>query len=188
MNAWNINRFFLLLQIETDFSPIIALWAYWDLRRGPQLVFLNPFCAAKQLQNLYFLWYLPLFDFSSLSWDLLAALRTVPGEPGIYFLRLHVKLNSMDNREGVVSSIGEKRHGETSNRQGRLPSDLPFNIVISQWHVLQTCIHSHSLVFGRWHRGLGCSWGSVFLGLSFVSWLSGLSTRRAASGYFYLDA
>ena len=59
------------------------------------------------------------------------SLRTVPGEPGIYFLRLHVKLNSMDNREGVVSSIGEKRHGETSNRQGRLPSALPFNIVIS---------------------------------------------------------
>ena len=59
-------------------------------------------------------------------------LRTVPGEPGIYFLRLHVKLNSMYNREGVVSSIGEKKHGETSNRQGRLPSDLPFNIVISQ--------------------------------------------------------
>ena len=37
MNAWNVNCFFLLLPIETDFSPIIALWAYWDFSLGPQL-------------------------------------------------------------------------------------------------------------------------------------------------------
>ena len=143
----------------------------------------NQFMKGRSLSSVTFV--MLALD-TSLSWTSMYW-GQYQGEPGIYFLRLHVKLNSMDNREGVVSSIGEKRHGETSNRQGRLPSDLPFNIVISQWHVLQTCIHSHSLVFGRWHRGLGCSWGSVFLGLNFVSWFSGMSTRRAASGYFYLD-
>ena len=40
LNAWNINRFFLLLQIETDFSQMAALWAYWDYKAwAPQLGF-----------------------------------------------------------------------------------------------------------------------------------------------------
>ena len=39
LNAWNINRFFILLPIETDFSQMAALWAYWDLSRGPPIGF-----------------------------------------------------------------------------------------------------------------------------------------------------
>ena len=39
LNAWNINRFFILLPIETDFSQMAALWAYWGLSRGPPIGF-----------------------------------------------------------------------------------------------------------------------------------------------------
>ena len=30
---------FILLPIETDFSQMAALWAYWDLSRGPPIGF-----------------------------------------------------------------------------------------------------------------------------------------------------
>ena len=39
-----------------------------------------------------------------------ATLRTVPGYPGIYFLRQHVYMNCITIESGVISSTGEKNH------------------------------------------------------------------------------
>ena len=52
--AWNINRFFLFLQIETDFRPLKALWAYLEMLKWPQLQ-LNPHSAwQNNFKNCHF--------------------------------------------------------------------------------------------------------------------------------------
>ena len=43
LNAWNINHFFLFLQIETDFRPIKA---YLEMLKWPQLQS-NPYLCGK---------------------------------------------------------------------------------------------------------------------------------------------
>ena len=54
MNAWNINRFFLLLPIETDFRPINALWAYWDFPQMPPIASKSILCGKILSKNVIF--------------------------------------------------------------------------------------------------------------------------------------